>query len=175
MAIRHTTAFTQTWSGQRLLFGPKAPRNVDHQTDFDGNGDVRFDADDIHYGTEGIQAGAVNFPAVHAMPANPEERRVQRVTIVNCGAAESYATATGDTDTAYDDTYVGEIVDVVDVFMITPPQVNGCDPVVGTDPEGNYLCPNSDVSEVHLDVEMVNAASINAVDFDARFYAVLVH
>jgi len=150
--------------------------HVDYQTDQNNDGDIRFDADDIQHGTEGIQAGSVNYQSVYgAIPNGSEERRVQRVTIVNCDGAESYAAATGDASAANSDAYVGEIVDVVDLFMITPPQVASCDPVVSNDPETNYLCPNSDVAEVHLDVEMVDAASINPLNFDARFYAVLIH
>ena len=143
--------------------------------DVDEQGDgVGFN--DIHYGTTGIQNQPVNYISSYgALPTDSEERRVQRVTVVNCEAAETYAAATGDTSSTYDDTFMGEVVDVVDLFMITPPRVSDCFPVVSNDPDGNYLCDNADVTEVHLDVEMVDAASINSVNFDARFYAVLVH
>ncbi len=150
--------------------------NVDYQGDTADLGTaIEFDDDDIHYGHEGTQISPVNYPSHYAMPANPEERRVQRVTIVNCEAADTYASATGDQSSSFNDTYVGEVVDVVDLFMVTPPQVKECFPVMTNDPDSNYLCPNTDVTKVELDVELVDAASINSVNFDARFYAVLVH
>lgn len=128
------------------------------------------------YGAYGIQAGAMNFPAVYGSSAiGSEERRVQRVTVVNCEAAQTYAAVTGDTSTGFSDTYIGDVVDVIDVLMVDAPRVQGCDPVVSNDPHSNYLCPNEDITEVDLDVELVDAASINSVNFDARFYAVLVH
>jgi len=138
--------------------------DVDYNGDtLDPDTNIEFDDDDIHYGTTGTQNAPLNYiNAYGAIPAGSEERRVQRVTVVNCEAAETYAAATGDSSSTYNDTYMGEVVDVVDLFMITPPRVSECDPVVTNDPDSNYLCPNADVSEVHLDVELVNAASINA-------------
>lgn len=128
------------------------------------------------YGQFGIQSGAINYPATYGANAiGSEERRVQRVTVVNCDAAETYAAATGDNNPAFNDTYIGDVVDVIDVYMITPPQVASCQNAPASDPEGNNLCANEDVTEVELDVELVDAASINAVNFDSRFYAVLVH
>ncbi len=148
---------------------------VDYNGDANGDGNIEFDFDDVSYGHDGTQVGPRNYTSEYLMPSAPEERRVQRVTVVNCEAAEAYASATGDTSQLYNDTYVGEVVDVVDLFMITPPNVSGCNPVVSNDPESNYLCDNADVTRVDLDVELVDAASINSVNFDARFYAVLVH
>ena len=150
---------------------------VDYQGDTgDPDTNIEFDDDDIHYGTAGTQMSPINYPSVYgALSSSSEERRVQRVAVVNCEAAASYSAATGDNDPAYDDTYVGDIVDVVDLFMVTPPQVTGCTPALTLDPDNNYLCDNADVSEVHLDMELVSAASINSVNFDARNYAVLVH
>ena len=149
---------------------------VDPMTDLDGDGRLEFDDDDIHYGTAGRQSTAINYPAVYgAIPVTSEERRVQRVTVVNCEAAQSFATATGDQSSDYSDTYVGEVVDVIDVFMITAPEVAACGTEPTDDTDNNHLCENSDITEVHLDVELVDAASINSVNFDARFYAVLVH
>lgn len=128
------------------------------------------------YGHFGIQAGAVNFPAVYGASAiGTEERRVKRVTVVNCEAAQSFASATGDSSSTYADTYVGDVVDVIDILMVDAPKVQNCFPVVSNDPHSNNLCPNEDITEVNLDVELVDAASINSVNFDARFYAVLVH
>ncbi len=151
--------------------------DVDYKGDtLDPDTDIEFDDDDVHYGTAGTQVGPVNYTSVYgAIPAGSEERRVQRVTVVNCEAAETYAAATGDASSGFNDTYMGEVVDVVDLFMVTPPQVTECFPIVSDDPDSNFLCPNNEVTEVNLDVELVNAASINSVDFDARFYAVLVH
>ncbi len=151
--------------------------DVDPMTDYNNDGNPMFDADDIHYGTEGNQVSPINYPSVYgALPANAEERRRQRVTIVNCEAAQAYSAATGDTDPTYSDTYMADVVDVVDIFMITPPQVKECATGTNTlDPDGNYLCENADITQVSLDVELVDAASINSVNFDTRFYAVLVH
>ena len=59
--------------------------------------------------------------------------------------------------------------------MITAPEVAACGTEPTDDTDNNHLCENSDITEVHLDVELVDAASINSVNFDARFYAVLVH
>lgn len=128
------------------------------------------------YGQFGIQAGAVNYPAVYGASAiGSEERRVQRITVVNCEGAVPYATATGDTAPTYNDTFIGDVVDVIDVHLLTPPQVASCDTAQSNDPEGNNLCSNADISRVDLDVELVDAASMNSVNFDSRFYAVLVH
>ena len=128
------------------------------------------------FGAFGIQTGAINYPAAYGPTSmGLSERRKRRVTVVNCGASEDYATATGETGGGYGDTFMGEVVDVVDVLLLTPPQVQACDPAMASDPQNNHLCDNSDVTDVDLDVELVDAASINAVNFDARFYAVLVH
>ena len=128
------------------------------------------------YGQFGIQAGARNYPAVFGPGSiGNEERRTQRITVVNCEAAESYASVTGDTSTGFADTYVGDVVDVIDVYLLTPPQVKSCVPAPSSDPEGNNLCANEDITRTDLDVELVDAASINSVNFDSRFYAVLVH
>jgi len=128
------------------------------------------------YGALGVQSGPRNFTAVHgAASIGAEERRLRRVTVVNCGAAESYAEATGASEPGFSDTYVGEIVDIVDLYMITPPMVRDCQAPPASDPQGNNLCPNEEVSHAELDVELVDAASINPVNFDARHYAVLIH
>ena len=126
-----------------------------------------------HYG---IQNTAVNFTNAYPSAAiSAKERRKQRVTVVNCDAAESYASATGMSGTGFSDTYMGEVVDVVDVYMITPPQVKSCSPALTNDPQKNNLCPNDQVDRVDLDLEIVDLASQNTTEFDARFYAVLVH
>ena len=129
------------------------------------------------YGMRGTRASAANYSDAYGGIAavGPEERKVQRVTIVNCDGAETYAAATGDTSATYSDTYMGEVVDVVDVMLLTPPMVQGCATALANDPQNNYLCSNENVTDVDLDVELVDAASINGVNFDARFYAVLVH
>ena len=128
------------------------------------------------YGEFGIQAGARNFPAVYGSGAiGSDQRRVQRITVVNCEAAQPYGTVTGDNSSTFNDTYIGDVVDVIDVHMLAPPHVVSCSPTPGSDPEGNNLCGNEDITETELDVELVDAASINSVNFDNRFYAVLVH
>lgn len=162
--------------GHRRSDSSGAPIDIVWNGDADGNGVIEYDQDDQDYGTTGIQTGAINFPAAYSASAiGNEERRVQRVTVVNCEAAQSYETVTGDDDAFYSDTYMGEVVDVIDVFMLTPPQVTECNPIMSNDPQSNNLCPNAEIVEAHLDVELVDAASINSVNFDARFYAVLVH
>lgn len=142
--------------------------------DMNGSNPIPINGDG--YGAYGIQASAENFSNVYSTSAiGSEERRVQRITVVNCEAAETYAAATGDTSSAFSDTYMGDVVDVIDAFLLTPPQVQGCSPAMANDPLGSNLCPNTDVTDVDLDVELVDAASINPVNFDARFYSVLVH
>ena len=127
-------------------------------------------------GEYGHSIAARNFTSVYGSAAiGTVERRKQRITVVNCEGAESFATATGNSSTSYNDTYVGEVVDVMDVFMVTPPQVKGCSPALSSDPQKNNLCPNENITKVDLDVEMVDLASQNPNEFDARFYAVLVH
>lgn len=150
--------------------------DVDYKGDTsDPDLNIEFDDDDVHYGTAGTQNAPLNYLSAYgAIPANSEERRVQRVTVVNCERLRLMQLPRV-IQRARTTTPMGEVVDVVDLFMITPPRVTECNPVVSNDPDSNYLCPNADVSEVHLDVELVNAASISSVDFDARFYAVLVH
>lgn len=159
---------------------PTTALHADTATDGHTNGaasiPVKGAANPNGYGQFGIQAGAQNYPAVYGSSAiGSDERRVQRITVVDCEAAQSYAAATGDTDPAYNDTYIGEVVDVIDVHMLAPPAVVSCSPAPGSDPETNNLCANEDITETELDVELVDAASINATNFDNRFYAVLVH
>ena len=130
----------------------------------------------LGYGVYGTQTGAKNFSDVHgASMIGDVERRRQRVTVVNCDAATSYAAETGASASGYSDTYFGEVVDVADIFLVTPPQVNGCSPALSDDPHENYLCDNTQVTKVNLDVEFVDSASRNPNGFNARFYAVLVH
>ncbi len=153
--------------------------HLDTATDGHSNGTIPLEGVSGNaegYGQYGIQAGAVNFPSIYpAQSLAGDERRVQRVTVVNCEAADTYATATGDTDPNFNDTYIGDVVDVIDVHLLAPPLVVSCDPAPGSDPEGNNLCANEDITKTELDVELVDAASINSVNFDGRFYAVLVH
>ncbi len=128
------------------------------------------------YGTFGIQSGAMNYAATYGAAAIPDtERRVQRMTVVNCEAAVDYATATGEGSSDFADTWMAEIVDVVDVYLATPPMVRACDAPVSGDVHNNNLCPNEEIADVELEVEMVDAASINPVNFDSRYYAVLIH
>ena len=143
-----------------------------------GNPLVPLDAADNPwgFGAYGIQSSARNYSAAYGASAiGDDERRLRRVTVVNCEAAKTYAEATGESPSGYSDTYVGEIVDVVDLLLLTPPMVRSCQTAPASDPQGNNLCPNDEITHTELDVELVDAASINQANFDARVYAVLLH
>jgi len=126
-------------------------------------------------GSIGLQTRPVNFYDQYTTLDETAERRRQRVTVVNCSAANSYATETGSTDEDYEGAYVGDVVDVVDIFLLAPPDVTACNVDPGDDPQNNYLCANQDIGSVALDVEFVDSASSNSVAFDSRTFAILVH
>ena len=128
------------------------------------------------YGNYGIQTGSINFASEYGASAIPDtERRLQRMTIVNCEAAMPYGEVTGDTSANFADTYMADIVDVVDVYLATPPMVRACDTGIPGDTHNNNLCPNDEITSMEMEVELVDAASLNPTNFDSRYYAVLVH
>lgn len=126
-------------------------------------------------GMIGLQTRPTNYYDRYTTLDETEERRRQRVTVVNCSAAETYASATGSNDSNYNGAFVGDVVDVVDVFMVTAPEVTACSVDPGNDPQNNFLCANQDIASVALDVEFVDSASSNTVAFDSRTFAILVH
>ncbi len=131
-------------------------------------------------GMLGLQTGPTNYTHStvyedYTVEDEIEERRRQRVTVVNCTGSESYASATGVSDANFDDAFVGDVVDVVDLFMVAPPEVTACSVDPGDDPQSNFLCANQDIASVELDVEFVDSASSNSVAFDSRTFAILVH
>lgn len=128
------------------------------------------------YGAFGIQSGAMNYADTYGAAAIPDtERRLKRMTVVNCEAAVDFATATGEGSSDFADTWMAEVVDIVDVYLATPPMVRACDTPISGDVHNNNLCPNEEIADVELEVEMVDAASINPMNFDSRYYAVLIH
>lgn len=131
---------------------------------------------DLGTGQYGLSTAPTNFTSVYgAASIGTEHRRRQRVTVVNCSAAESYETATGEANSDFTDAYVADVVDVIDIFLLTPPQVTACSTVLTDDPHNNFLCDNQDITSVDLDVEFIDSASANEVAFDSRTFAVLVH
>jgi len=127
----------------------------------------------------GLRSSPDNFAAVYGSGAiGTEERRRKRVTVVNCSAAKTYSEVTGSGASNYGDAYVGDVVDVVDMFLIEMPTVTGCKDSAadfGTDPFGNLPCTNAEVASVELHAEFIDSASSSPLNFDSRTFAVLVH
>lgn len=130
-------------------------------------------------GQFGLSAAPNNFLDKYgASEINTTDRRRKRVTVVNCSAAQTYAEATGEVADGYSDAYVGDVVDVVDMFLLEMPTVKSCSNSsadYGTDPYNNLPCTNAEITSVELHAEFVDSASSNPVDFDSRTFAVLVH
>src|SRR6056297_1597283 len=99
-----------------------------------------------------------NFSATYpSVDLSASERRRVRVSVVNCGAKQSYDAGDGLTS------YKAEVVDVVDLFMTRPPVVTECSTAYDstTDPFGINPCANSDITEAELHVEYVGSVQDN--------------
>ena len=104
------------------------------------------------------------------------ERRLQNVAVVNCESMWSPQGYTGAALDAYSDTYVAELEGIASLFFTGPVVVEACDATVGTDPDGQMDCWNSDITAAYVPVEFQGFQAAGGDD-DSPFlnYAVLVH
>ncbi|MEL6584537.1 MAG: pilus assembly protein TadG-related protein [Pseudomonadota bacterium] len=118
-----------------------------------------------------------NFGASDPQQVQLTERRRQRVTLVNCGAMASHELHTGSYEAFYADSYVADVVDIVDVFLIEAPEVANCVPGShGDDPLGLNPCFNDGIESAHLYVEFISSVQQTIPsELSERSYATLVH
>lgn len=103
------------------------------------------------------------------------ERRRQNVALVNCQALSNPVAYPGVSD-AYSGAYVARLESVVELFFTGPAIVENCTDTVGSDPDDQMDCWNSDVDLAYLPVEYLGVA--DPLDPDVQEfinYAVLVH
>lgn len=103
------------------------------------------------------------------------ERRRQNVALVNCEALSNPVSHSGQAD-AYAGAYVAELEAVVELFFTGPVMVQSCADTVGTDPEDQMDCWNSDIEQAYIPVEYLGAADPADPSVQEYLnYAVLVH
>ena len=103
------------------------------------------------------------------------ERRRQHVALVNCGALSSPVSTSGVSD-AYSGAYVAELEAVVDLFITEPVVVQDCASTIGSDPQDQKDCWNSEIDSALIVVEYLGAADpADPTVQEYINYAVLVH
>ncbi|MEL7216777.1 MAG: hypothetical protein AAGJ96_12700, partial [Pseudomonadota bacterium] len=115
--------------------------------------------------------------SANPMTEQTTERRRQRVILINCQAMLDHATATGQNDPAFTDTYLAEIADIADVFLTEAPVVERCKAgTAGTDPLGINSCYNDDIESAQFYLEFISSlGQTSPADLQTRSYATLVY
>ncbi|MEM9010498.1 MAG: Tad domain-containing protein [Pseudomonadota bacterium] len=136
-----------------------------------------------------IETGPVNFlDAYPTSSPSSEERRRQRVTVINCNAMQTYEAAMSDSDPEYADTYVADVVAVADVFLTEAVNAADCTTDFTTSEAGAngssilwdqanaQPCASPDLTEISVFAEFISDSNdTTPPGTSQRQVAVLVH